>query len=319
MIGKTKGLRRAYPADATIGVWPARDGWPLRTFDWPATPDAGGQRGSLLFLPGRGDFFEKYLESLAHWHAAGWTIGAIDWRGQAGSGRLNEGATVGDIDDFGRYIADIGAYWAEWTARTPGPHVIVCHSMGGHLSLRAMAERAVTPDAAVLVAPMLGLQSPIGPPGGEWLARMMARLGNPARAAWKHNEKPHTTRSRRELLTHDQSRYDDEQWWQGEDARLFTGPPSWRWLAGAFASTRALRDSLDLAPLKTPVLMLVAEADRLVDPRAALAVAAQLPDVRVVRFGSESAHEILREEDRVRDRALAEIDAFLDERAARQA
>ena len=61
--------------------------------------------------------------------------------------------------------------------------------------------------------------------------------------------------------------------------------------------------------------MLVAEADALVDPRAAVALALRLPDATLVRFGRESAHEILRERDPVRDRALAAIDSFLDERA----
>jgi lysophospholipase len=66
------------------------------------------------------------------------------------------------------------------------------------------------------------------------------------------------------------------------------------------------------------VQMLVAEADQLVDARAALRVAATLPNVEVVRFGTESAHEILREADPVRLRALAAIDGFLDAEAPRR-
>jgi lysophospholipase len=56
---------------------------------------------------------------------------------------------------------------------------------------------------------------------------------------------------------------------------------------------------------------LVAEADQLVDPRTALSVSARLPNAQIVRFGAESAHEILREADPVRNRALGEIEAFL--------
>ena len=40
--------------------------------------------------------------------------------------------------------------------------------------------------------------------------------------------------------------------------------------------------------------------------------AARLPNVEAHWFGSESAHEILREADPVRDRAHAALDAFLD-------
>lgn len=314
-------LRRRHPDGATIGAWRARDGWELRRFDWPATPEAmagGTPRGSILFLGGRGDFFEKYLESLHHWHAAGWAITSLDWRGQAGSGRTTPQPNVGDIPDFARYIHDIGDFWAEWSAAAPGPRVVIAHSMGGHLALRAMVEGAVTPDAAVLSAPMLGLHAPIGPRFGEAFARLMGRVGAVTRAAWKGNERPYTVASRQTLLTHDAARYADEGWWQATDPRLVTGPPSWRWLIGAFASTRVLRASPALASMTVPVLVLVAEADRLVDPSAALAVAARLPNARIVRFGAESAHEILREGDAVRDRAMAEIDAFLDASAPRR-
>ena len=62
-------------------------------------------------------------------------------------------------------------------------------------------------------------------------------------------------------------------------------------------------------------LMLIAEADRLVDPKAATAIAARI-GAQVERFGPEAAHELLREVDPVRLRALAAIDAFLDGVAA---
>jgi lysophospholipase len=301
--------RRRLPEGARIDRWTASDGWPLRTLAWGAAIER--PRGSILFQGGRGDILEKYLETFARWHARGWTVGGFDWRGQGGSGRLNPARPCGHIEDFATFIADIGAFWRDWTARNPAPHVVVGHSMGGHLILRAMAEGAIAPAAAVLVAPMLGLRAPVSTALGEGYAKLMARIGDPSRAAWKGNEKPYTMTARQLLLTHDKDRYEDELWWHADDPGLVTGPPSWQWLAQAFASTRRLNADPRLATLATPVLMLVAEADQLVDPTAALAVAARLPETKVVRFGPESAHEILREADPVRERALAEIDAFL--------
>lgn len=306
-----EAIRRSYPSGAVIDRWRAGDGLELRRFDWPAQ----GERGSILFQGGRGDMIEKYLESFHHWHAQGWRISSFDWRWQGGSGRGTREPHVGHIDDFADYIGDLKTLWADWMAAARGPRVAIGHSMGGHLLLRGLAEGALDPTAAVLVAPMLGLHAPIGPRFGERLARVMAAFGDRSRSAWKGNEKPYTTASRRSLLTHDEDRYSDELWWQQQDAALDTGPPSWNWVIQAFASTRALAASPALASVRTPVLMLVAEADGLVDPRAALRVAARLPDSRVVRFGAESAHEILREVDAVRERALGEIDAFLDARA----
>lgn len=311
--------RRAYPATAAIGEWRAADGWAHRTFDWQANgTGASAARGSILFQAGRGDLFEKYLEVFHHWHAGGWTIGSFDWRGQGGSGRCGPHAHCGHIDRFEAFDADLAAYWTEWSARTPGPHVLIGHSMGGFLALKALATGMVDPQAAVLVAPMLGLKGPVPPALSERLARAMARLGDPARPAWKGNERPATTETRAGLLTHDADRYADEIWWQQADPRLMTGPPSWAWVAGAFAGTRALGTDPRLGAIGTPLLALIADADGLVDARAAHRVIAGVPGAEVVRFGDEAAHELLREADPVRDRAIAAIDAFLDARAPRR-
>jgi lysophospholipase len=189
------------------------------------------------------------------------------------------------------------------------------HSMGGHLALRAMIEGVAKPDAAVLIAPMLGLHSPLGARLGERMAKFLGGVGNSARPAWRDNERPATNVTRQALLTHDRGRYDDELFWQTNSPELLLGPPSWRWVMQAFESTRRLREDARLKTLAVPILMIVAEADKLVNPKAALQVAGKLPDVRIVRFGRESAHEVLREVDAVRNRAIGEIDIFLASRA----
>ncbi|AJP70931.1 alpha/beta fold hydrolase [Sphingomonas hengshuiensis] len=306
--------RRSIPAGASVQRWTAPDGWQLRAFAWPA--DTASPRGSILFQGGRGDVFEKYLEVFAHWHAQGWTVTSFDWRGQGGSGRLSAAANCGHIESFDAFIADLGAFYADWQAATPGPHVVMGHSMGGHLVLRALVEGAIAPDAAVLVAPMLGFRSPFGPLA-ERMARLLGGVGDSSRPAWKGNEKPYTTDTRASLLTHDPDRYADEIWWQTANPETVTGPPSWRWVIEAFKSMRESAADPRLKALKVPILMLVAKADGLVDARASLRIAPKLPDVRVVAFGAESAHEILREADPVRNRAIGEIDLFLAARAQR--
>lgn len=305
-------IRRAIPADAIVSHWVSPDGWPIRRFDWAGSA-AGRHRGAILFQGGRGDVFEKYLEAFAHWHDAGWTIMAFDWRGQGGSGRLSPDPHVGHATNFSPWIADLAAIWADW--QVDGPRVVMGHSMGGYLVLRAMLERAIDPAAAVLVAPMLGLKSPLPARLAERFARFMRDIGDPARPAWKGHERPGARIDRQKLLTGDASRYDDEQWWYEHSPEIKLGPPSWAWLAEAFAGTRALRDDPRLSSLLTPIMMLVAEQDGLVDSRAALDVAAKLPDAEVLRLGPQAAHEILRDADPVRDRALAAIDGFLTARA----
>jgi lysophospholipase len=307
--------RRSIPAGATLSMQPAADGWPLRVFDWPAP--AGSARGTLLFQGGRGDIIEKYLEAFDHWHRRGWHVVSFDWRGQGGSGRLTANPLVGHADDFAPWVDDLADRFTALAASLPGPHVIVAHSMGGHLAVRALIEQRIAPDAVVLVAPMLGMQSaPFSPAIAEKVSRFMTRIGNPARSAWKSNERPAPPgASRRAFLTHSGARYDDEIWWKTQKPELALGPPSWKWLAVAYRSTLDSFLPGRLESVNTPALLLCADRDRLVRPAAIVEAARRLPHAELLRFGTESAHEILRETDVVRDRALAAIDDFLDRHA----
>lgn len=301
--------RRAIPVRARESVWNAADGHPIRRIDWPHGP-----RGSILFLPGRGDHYEKHLETLEEWHRAGWTVTAADWRGQGGSGRLGTDATTGHVGDFGHWLDDLALLWRQWRETTPGPHVLAAHSMGGHLALRAVAEGRLSPDALVLSAPMLGMAGPPLPLGLlHRVARLMTRIGKPTRPAWKWSEKPGEIPAAREaLLTHDKNRYADELWWREQRPELVMGPGSWGWVERAYASTRALFDVGVLEHVTTPALILATQADKLVKFAAIREACSRMPACELVAFGNESRHEILREADPVRSRAMKAIASFLD-------
>lgn len=306
--------RREIPAHARETFWQAADGHQIRRIDWPGIAgEAGEARGSVLFFPGRGDNYEKYLETLEELHRAGWRVTASDWRGQAGSGRLGNDPVTGHIEDFTIWLDDLEHFWASWKASTPGPHVLSAHSMGGHLLTRALIERRVDPDALVLSAPMLRMAGPPLPMSVQHAAaRLMCRIGDPARPAWKWSEKPgEVPASRQALLTHDDERYADELWWRDERPELVMGPGSWRWVERAYASTRVLEMPGAMEQIQTPVLILSTRYDRLVSHQAAVRAADRLPNAELVEFGEDTYHELLRETDAVRGRAMDAIFAFL--------
>lgn len=306
--------RRAIPAGAVERHWLAGDGWPIRVIDWPA-PDGQPVRGAILFLPGRGDCYEKYLETLEHWRCQGWQVSAADWRGQAGSGRLGADAVTGHIGDFAQWVDDLGGLWADWSRGRSGPLVLAGHSMGGHLVLRAAADGVLQPAPAglILSTPMLGVFPQWLPLRMQLLfASIMAALGDPRRPAWKWSEKPgELPKGRQDLLTHDPHRYADEQFWRDLRPELAMGPGSWGWVSAAARSMRHLARPDVLAKVRLPVLLLSTSGDALVSPRANRRVAARLPQVQFVEMEPEVRHEILREADAFRDPALAAIDAFL--------
>ena len=309
-----KNIRRAYPDGSTMTMQAMRDGWALRVFDWPA---AGAARGTILFAGGRGDFIEKYLESFAHWHAQGWSVTAFDWRGQGKSGRLTADPNVGHIDDFGVWIDDLGEFYARWESANSGPHVMIAHSMGGHLLIRALIERRIAPDAAVFIAPMFGIETPPVPLGvARFLFAGLCKIGLAKRPAWKGNERPAAPwASRQRFLTHDAERYADEIWWLDNHPALKLGPPSFGWLAAAIASTRATEVAGLLEQVAVPLLILGTDGDRLVSPPAIRRFANRLPNAQCHIYDASVAHEILRECDGARDDALDRIETFLDQAA----
>ena len=304
--------RRAIPAHASESLWQAPDGHSLRQIEWPRKD--GASRGSLLFLPGRGDFYEKYLESLEEWHRAGWQVTAADWRGQAGSGRLGDDPLTGHVSDFDVWIGDLAQYWRQWKASRPGPHVLVAHSMGGHIAMRALIEHAIDPDAVVLSAPMLGMAGPPLPLGVlHAAAKVMAGIGPRTRPAWKWSEKPgELPAHRRDLLTHDATRYEDELWWREQRPELVMGPGSWGWVERAYASTRAIERAGALESVDIPVLIVSTVNDKLVRHEACERAVRRLPHGELLVFGPEAHHEILRETPEVRARAMAGMAQFLD-------
>ncbi|WP_427969166.1 alpha/beta fold hydrolase [Altererythrobacter sp.] len=313
--------RRAIPPDAKESFWQAGDGYRLRRIDWPGPVRENGEgaRGSILFLPGRGDNYEKYFEALEQWHRAGWRVTAADWRGQAGSGRLGKDAVTGHIGDFSVWVGDLATLWAQWKAETPAPHILAGHSMGGHILLRSLVEGQVDPDALVLSAPMLGFLGPIPNLLAHAAAKLMCAVGDPARPAWKWSEKPGAVPAGREaLLTHDDDRYADEMWWRGHRPELVMGPGSWGWVERSYASMQRIFSAGALERVATPVLMLGTSNDKLVAMSAIEEAARRLPNAELVRFGKECRHEILREVDPVRDRAMAAIAEFLDKVAPRK-
>jgi lysophospholipase len=299
--------RRALPADAVVNEWRAADGFGLRRMSW-APP--GASRGSLLFAGGRGDFIEKYLECYAYWRAGGWTVTTFDWRGQ---GRSRGEIRLGNYVTFNGLVDDFAGLIADWRATTPaGPHVAIGHSMGGHLLLRTIVDKAPPLDAAILVAPMIRVNSY---PMPAWLAPQIAELmclaGWRDETVWKLDPAHGLLGGvRNRNLTSSADHYADELFWWDDEPEINIGPPSWGWLRAAYRSAASGFTRAKLAKVAMPILIVATERDRLVSAPAIREVAADLPNARI-EWVNEAAHEILREVDPVRLDALGRIDGFL--------
>jgi lysophospholipase len=295
--------RRTHPHGLSFDQWRAADGWMLRRFTL-ANPERS--RGSLLFLGGRGDFVEKYLEALAHWHGQGWSIAGFDWRGQGGSGRLLADPLVCHQSDFDVLLADLDRFTRQWMSETAAPHVIIAHSMGAHLVLRMLARDASGVAAAILESPMIAIRA-LGLPG--WLLGLAARgaclLGRSERCVWRSDIGDVGGR-----MTSCPERREDKMWWKLQRPEIASGPPSWGWLRAAHVSVRRLPHS-ELERIATPILLLASEKDPVIDVGAVRRAAAMLPQAELDVVPG-TGHELLREADARRLPVLARIDTFLE-------
>lgn len=305
---------RAYPDGMILDRWIARDGWDNRRWTWPAPSDRP-VRGSMVFQTGRGDIFEKYLESLAEWHAAGWHLTGFDWRGQSGSGRFLNDPTVGHVESFDPWVADLDEFVTQWRTETPGPHVLASHSMGGHIAMRYLVDHGPGLDGAIFSAPMLKIVSkPMPARLAKLVARLFVRFGFGDQHAWQENERPSLPgSSRQKLLTHDFKRYSDEAWWLAQKPQLKIGPPSWKWLMSASASSAGMFAPGTFEAVATPVLIVAARNDKLVKSEAIYEAAERLPDAELY-MNDYAAHEVLRERDDMRAEFITRIGAFLETR-----
>src|SRR5262249_32409704 len=69
-------------------------------------PGPSLSKGTVCILQGRGEFIERYFETVRDLRARGYTVATLDWRGQGGSARLLRQSWRGHVRSVRHY--DIG-------------------------------------------------------------------------------------------------------------------------------------------------------------------------------------------------------------------
>jgi lysophospholipase len=135
-----------------VAVWLKPGAMRIRVAWWKA-----GDRGTVVLLPGRTECIEKYGRAAGDLVRRGYSVIAIDWRGQGLSDRALPDPQMGHVGDFAEYQEDLDAMLAEADrAGLPEPRFLMAHSMGGCIGLRALM-RGLPFRAAVFSAPMWGI------------------------------------------------------------------------------------------------------------------------------------------------------------------
>lgn len=298
------------PPGAEAAWFKGSDGAQLRAALFPAR---GALRGSIVLSGGRTEPIEKYFEVIGDLTRRGYVVLAHDWRGQGLSHRALPDRLAGHARGYDAFLTDYRALLAEYEARLPKPWFALGHSMGGCLTLLALAHgEAKRFEGAILSAPMLGLQIGGLPP---LVARalvgfnlLFGRAGAYVRAAGA----PETFETN--VLTHDRARYERARAQVEAHPDLGLGGPTWGWLDFAFKATSYLARPENLEAVTIPVVIVSAARDRLVDNNAQRAAAKNLPKGEFISVPG-AFHEILMETDNMRNIFLRALDALLGKSA----
>src|SRR4051812_23278829 len=113
-----------------------RDGVALR---YAIAPGPSLSKGTVCVLQGRGEFIERYFETVRDLRSRGYTVATLDWRGQGGSARLLRQSWRGHIRRFRQYDIDLETFMREIVLPDcPPPFYAIGHSTGGQILLRAL-------------------------------------------------------------------------------------------------------------------------------------------------------------------------------------
>jgi lysophospholipase len=305
--------RNPVPSGAVSGFLAGYDGAPLRFARWEATRTP--RRGTVVLFQGRGEFIEKYFETIADLRRRGFAVATHDWRGQGGSYRALADRNKGHIGNFSEFDQDIVRFMKEVVLPDcPPPYIALAHSMGGNILLRNSAMPGSWFDRMVLCAPMIALNNakvPVPQAFARSVAEIMTFLGAgrwyvpggyhvPAEAG------PFLNNS----LTSDEERFARNRQVVEAVPALGLGSPTISWLRAAYRSCKMLQQPDFALRVRVPMLLVGAGSDSIVSTAAIEQFAARLKLGAHVLVPT-SRHEILQERDDLRARFWAAFDAYL--------
>jgi lysophospholipase len=312
-LAAAKARRRDLPADAVFNYFTAKDGEQIRFARFPASKVIE-PKGTVIFLPGRTEFIEKFLEDVHVFNSLGFACAAMDLRGQGMSFRPHPNRDKHFVKTFDTHLDDVQCFFdLKLVNKMPKPFILMGHSAGSHVILRFLHDHPGYADAAITVAPMVKIFTGGLPKwvvsGLPWLARNLGLGASyiPGHTAFKEGRW-----GWRKKLTHDDERFEDEDYFiKQKDKRLAVGGATYKWLWEAIKSCDKLNAPGYPEAIETPILMLQAENDKIVDNAAQRAFSDRLPHGRLVVIKG-AMHEILKETDGMRAQVWRAIGEFID-------
>lgn len=267
----------------------------------------------VVIAPGRIESALKYQELFWELAQQGFSVAALDHRGQGLSARLTMNPHQGHVENFNDFVRDFADFTDQLTTLFGSvPKTLFSHSMGGTIATLYCATYSHPYSKLILSAPMFSIATGKVP---YWLARCVVAAG-----AWfnRYLGKPwyffgmgdyQTVAFGKNVLTHSKQRYQAFRSAYDNVTEVQLGGPTFNWL---YEAVSAAMNAQKLAnDITIPVLLFQAGNDKVVSAAGQKKVAAAVTGDHF-RFETIKGayHELMMETDKFRQPVL---DAIIEE------
>ncbi|MEO0635019.1 MAG: alpha/beta hydrolase [Pseudomonadota bacterium] len=297
------------PAGGRVGVVETPDGFRLRHARWAA--DTKRTRGTVLLLHGRTEFIEKYFETVQDLRARGYAVLTFDWRGQGASTRHTTNRRKGYVESYDEYGIDLATIVSEvLLPDCRPPFSVIAHSMGGLAALYNADVLSRQVARMVLLAPFTGFfDLPAPRPVVHFAMALLMALGL-GEVYTGGGDRPEERRPfANNLLTSDAGRFERNRKLMTTSGDLALGGPTAAWTRATIKAQKRVMDPAFSSTIRIPSLMVAAGNDKVTANRDVERLVGQMRSASFLMLKG-ARHEILHEQDLIRDQLFAAVDAF---------
>lgn len=231
--------------------------------------EAQDSHGSVVIVHGLSEFTAKYHEFAWYLLNQGYDVFLYDQRCHGRSCRLTKRSDMIHVGAFSHYRKDLDLFVRNVVRKvTHKPLYLYAHSMGGAVAAQYLAHHPEIFSRAVLSAPMFepftgGVPIPVAR-HSLWLASFM---GMGKKKFWGADEFDPDYPFERSS-DESRARFQKNMGLRLSDSRYCTTPLTIRWVQQSVSLRRRLTSPRFLQKIQTPILLLSAELDGVVNPAA---------------------------------------------------
>lgn len=225
--------------------------------------------GAVVVVHGLSEFSEKYHEFAWYMLEHGYDVFLYDQRCHGRSCRLTDQSSLIHVDHFSHYRKDLHRFICDVVQpATSKPLYLYGHSMGGAVVAQYLAEHPDIFQKAVLSAPMIQpLTGSVPASVARWGLGLYVLFGNGKKKCFTSNEYDPNYPFER---SQDQSRA--RFLWNMDNRHrnpcYCTTPQTFRWVHQALCVRSQLTSKTFLKKIRTPILMICGEFDKIVSAKA---------------------------------------------------